>query len=233
MVSFEQFRDELSTVVDNKERGDLFEQAVGGWLRVDRSVGRFRSVELWRESPHSDGTDIGIDLVAEDDTGALTAVQAKLHTRPIRKRDIDSFLSASGSGRFGRRLLVATTDPAPNARRVLREQQVPVDVVGLDRLQAAPVVWPTLAELRTAGAPTPVARTAPWPHQAKALANLEPYLGVPGRAQVHMACGTGKSLTALWAAEGSRASTVLVLAPALALVKQLISEWATHTSWED
>ena len=231
--TFQALLDELATVADNKERGEWFELAVRGWLRTDRSTGQWVSVELWNDSFRADGADIGVDLIAEDPTGALTAVQAKLHTAPIRKRDIDSFLSASTDGTYARRLLVATTPPAPNARRVLRDQQVPVDVVGLDQLHAAPVAWPTLAELLANATPTPVARFTPRPHQERALNDLMPYVSTEGRAQVHMACGTGKSLTALWAAEESGATTVLVLAPALALVKQLISEWAVHTSWEN
>ena len=43
-----------------------------------------------------------------------------------------------------------------------------------------------------------------------------------------MACGTGKTLTALWAVEQLRARRVLVLLPSLSLVRQTLASWYTH-----
>jgi len=44
---------------------------------------------------------------------------------------------------------------------------------------------------------------------------------------------TGKTLVAMWAAERSAATTVLVLAPALALVRQIIDEWSANSAWDN
>jgi superfamily II DNA or RNA helicase len=46
-----------------------------------------------------------------------------------------------------------------------------------------------------------------------------------------MACGTGKTLVALWAAERSGAKSVLVLVPSLTLMQQTLEEWSRHNSW--
>jgi predicted helicase len=51
------------------------------------------------------------------------------------------------------------------------------------------------------------------------------------RASVVMACGTGKTLVALWAAEQLQPKTVLVLLPGLLLLQQTLREWSLHTSW--
>lgn len=48
-----------------------------------------------------------------------------------------------------------------------------------------------------------------------------------------MACGSGKTLVALWTTERLRARTVLVLLPSLALVRQTLHEWLHETSWSD
>ena len=48
-----------------------------------------------------------------------------------------------------------------------------------------------------------------------------------------MACGSGKTLVALWAAERLGARTMLVLLPSLALVRQTLHEWLHETSWQD
>ena len=46
-----------------------------------------------------------------------------------------------------------------------------------------------------------------------------------------MACGTGKTLVALWAAEALKPKTVLVLVPSLTLLQQTLDEWSRHNSW--
>jgi predicted helicase len=46
-----------------------------------------------------------------------------------------------------------------------------------------------------------------------------------------MACGTGKTLVALWTAESLKCSSVLVLVPSLALLRQTVHQWLHETSW--
>ena len=46
-----------------------------------------------------------------------------------------------------------------------------------------------------------------------------------------MACGTGKTLVALWTAERLKCSTMLVLVPSLALLRQTVHQWLHETSW--
>ncbi len=46
-----------------------------------------------------------------------------------------------------------------------------------------------------------------------------------------MACGTGKTLVALWAAEALKPKTVLVLVPSLALLSQTLPDWCKQSKW--
>jgi superfamily II DNA or RNA helicase len=46
-----------------------------------------------------------------------------------------------------------------------------------------------------------------------------------------MACGTGKTLVALWATEQEAPKTVLVLVPSLTLLQQTLREWSEQTKW--
>jgi predicted helicase len=48
------------------------------------------------------------------------------------------------------------------------------------------------------------------------------------RGQLHMACGTGKTLTALRLAERLNTDLVLVLVPSLSLLAQTLREWRQH-----
>lgn len=72
---------------------------------------------------------------------------------------------------------------------------------------------------------------APRPHQVAALADLIRAFAVHDRAQLVMACGTGKTFVARWHAEASGASTVLVMLPSLALVAQTLTEWRRVRGW--
>jgi superfamily II DNA or RNA helicase len=47
-----------------------------------------------------------------------------------------------------------------------------------------------------------------------------------------MACGTGKTLVALWVAEGMNCRKILVLVPSLALLRQTLHEWLKETYWQ-
>lgn len=79
----------------------------------------------------------------------------------------------------------------------------------------------------------PTKRTAlvPDPYQVEALANIRSHLESHDRGSVVMACGTGKTLVALWAVEQSNAKRILVLLPSLTLLQQTLSEWSAHNTW--
>ena len=71
----------------------------------------------------------------------------------------------------------------------------------------------------------------PDPYQVDALTNIANHLQANDRGTVVMACGTGKTLVALWAVEQSKAKSILVLVPSLTLLQQTLEEWSIHNSW--
>jgi superfamily II DNA or RNA helicase len=71
----------------------------------------------------------------------------------------------------------------------------------------------------------------PKPYQLIALEDIKKALVSHDRATAVMACGTGKTLIALWAAEQSQANIVLVLLPSLTLMQQTLLEWSKNNSW--
>ena len=67
--------------------------------------------------------------------------------------------------------------------------------------------------------PVAIPKLAPRdPDQVEALARISEALGASNRAHVVMACGTGKTLVALWAAEALNFKTILM--PSLTLVNE-------------
>ncbi len=217
----------LST--DAHTRGKQFERVAKWWLTQDpiRSLD-IKQAWLWDEWPERSGPDIGIDIVAEMFDGTLCAIQAKCfdETRDIPKSELDSFISAASHRTFQHRWLIATTDRlSANARRMLDDQHV-TRIMRSD-LEESLQAWPTsIDELN----PIPQSKYSPRPHQKLAINEVVKGLASNNRGQLIMACGTGKTLTALWIKETLRPRTTLVLVPSLNLLAQTLSEWAKNTS---
>ena len=74
-------------------------------------------------------------------------------------------------------------------------------------------------------------KRTPRGYQEAALRDISACLSQNDRAHVVMACGTGKTLVALWAAERVGARQILVLLPSLSLLRQTLQEWSAHNDW--
>jgi predicted helicase len=82
------------------------------------------------------------------------------------------------------------------------------------------------------GAVIDVVRKEPRPHQEQAVQAIAEALESNDRVTAVMACGTGKTLVALWLAERMGYQQILVLVPSLALMRQTLHEWLRETSWD-
>ena len=80
-------------------------------------------------------------------------------------------------------------------------------------------------------APLATGVVAARPHQQRALADLARAFAVHERAQLIMACGTGKTLVARWHAQAVGADRTLVLVPSLALLAQALGDWRRAGGW--
>ena len=219
---------------DPLRRGKQFEKITKWWLQNDPIHSRdVKKVWLWDEWPDRPGRDIGVDLVAEMRDGSLCAIQSKCFDmgRDIPKSELDSFVSAASTRTFKHRWLVASTDGlSANARRMLRDNHVTQILFSyLDSLEG---FWPASFDA-LGGTPT-IVKASPRPHQQDAIRDVVEGLSKVSRGQLIMACGTGKTLTALWITEALEPSTTLVLVPSLSLLSQTLSEWAknANTKWD-
>jgi superfamily II DNA or RNA helicase len=216
---------------DPRERGRQFEHLCRWYLLNDPTYSLIvQSVWLWDEWPGRWARDAGIDLVAETRTGELWAVQAKCFNPDyaLKKADIDSFLSESSREVFSFRLLIATTDRlGPTAQRTLAEQEKPAHCVLLAALESTGPGWPESPnDLALRRQP----RKAPYPHNERAVEQILNGFKKTARGQAIMACGTGKTLVALWSSERLEACRTLVLVPSLSLLAQTLREWSANAS---
>lgn len=172
--------------------------------------------------------DAGIDLVATTHDGEYHAIQCKNYAadHTLQKKDIDSFFTASGKTYFSHRIIVATTNHwSKNAADALHGQQTAVSTITLSDLEESKIDW---AHYQSGQTPPLKDKKTLRPHQEKALSDVvRGYARGETRGKLIMACGTGKTFTALRIAEqvAGRGKRVLFLVPSLALLNQTLREW--------
>jgi superfamily II DNA or RNA helicase len=160
----------------------------------------------------------------------LWAIQAKAYDDiySIKKADVDTFLSESSREVFSFRLLIATTNlVGQTAERTLRDQEKPVGQILFSDIEKSEVIWPLSPDKLEAEFQE---QKKPRPHQEKAISDLCKGFSEHNRGQLIMACGTGKTLVSLWAAERLQSQRTLILLPSLSLLAQILREWTANTS---
>lgn len=216
--------------LDTLKRGNAFEKCCKWFLMNDpRYSTQLKNVWLWHEWPGNWGRDKGIDLIAETHCGKIWAIQAKAYNENyhITKEDVDKFLSESSRKEISFRLLIATTNNiGHNAQEVINAQEKPFGLCLLDSLQDSTLNWLDLLNKPNA-IPTKQIKI-PQPHQEQALQDILTGFERSPYGQVHMACGTGKTLIGLWLAIRLKSRNTLVLLPSISLVAQLYKEWANN-----
>lgn len=74
-------------------------------------------------------------------------------------------------------------------------------------------------------------KKTPYPHQKKAVTAAVSHFKSHDRAQLVMACGSGKSLTALWIAQRLKAENIIISVPKLKLQSQTMKVWLEEVSY--
>ena len=220
-----------------REKGSYFEELILCYLRNEATYRDLYS-DVWTYSGWAklqglDGRDTGIDLVAKTGgTGEYHAIQCKLYTEDYRlqKGDIDSFFTASGKKPFTHRIIIATTDKwSEHAEDALQNQQPPVSKIDLHDLENSQIDW---SHYHAKSKPTLKIKKQLRDHQRFALNAVKRGLSDADRGKLIMACGTGKTFTALKIAEelAGAGKRVLFLVPSLNLLSQTLTEWTQESA---
>lgn len=226
-----------AAAVTEREKGTYFERLAVAYLRNDpvqtQEFSQVWSYADWAKERGVDGRDTGIDLVAKlRSEDGFAAIQCKFFSakHAIQKKDIDSFLSASSKPPFQRRVFIDTTevDWSGNAEDTIRDQHIPVIRIGLEALRESAIDWAAFeatAEIKLQP------KKSLLEHQHQALEAVEQGFAQHDRGKLLMACGTGKTYTALKIAEhyAGRGKRVLFVVPSLALIAQTVREWTKDT----
>jgi predicted helicase len=234
LESFADLETRIAALPTEKDRGDAFEVFAEAYLTTQKIV---EAEAVWPDDQVPISVlrecrlplkDMGADGVYKTLSGQYNAYQSKFRTgRP--KLDWTKLSTFMGlTDQVGERVLFTNCD---ELAEVMDDRSGFFCIRGndLERLTRddleAIVGW-----LR--GSVVTPKRKGPKPHQSDALIDLQAGLEENDRVTAVMACGTGKTLVALWLAERMNCKRILVLVPSLALVRQTLHEWLRETAWE-
>ncbi|MEH0058664.1 DEAD/DEAH box helicase [Auritidibacter ignavus] len=248
MSSFAQVLDQLRENQPVGRYGSAFEKLMVNYFREDPVMANeYDEVYRWVDWRYNGGrADTGIDLVARRrEDGRWAAIQCKFYkpTTYLQKGHLDSFFEASGHSfdtedgaqTFANRIVISTTDRwSANAEKALENQLIPTSRIGLADIAHSPINW----DVAFPGSEVQVNLSrketfSPRPHQQTAIEKTLEGFKTCDRGKLIMACGTGKTFTALRLAEkvaeaGNGAARVLFLVPSISLLSQTLKEWTAQ-----
>lgn len=253
MSKFSEVLDQLRENQPKAKYGIAFEKLMVNYFKTDPTLkAQFDEVCRWTDWRYNGGTvDTGIDLVAHRvDDDSWTAIQCKFYDSKarIQKSHLDSFFEASGhsfetengSEYFGSRMIISTTDHwSSHAEAALANQMIPTSRIGISTIAESPINWDVAfpgSEVRDKNIQINLSQREtfePRPHQQTAIDKAIEGFKTHDRGKLIMACGTGKTFTALRLAErvaeenGGKAR-ILFLVPSISLLSQTLKEWTAQ-----
>ena len=234
VTTFGELEARVAALPDEQSRGNAFEVFAEAYLATQR---KHDAANVWPLASAPDrilqplgltAKDYGVDGVFQTLLGSYNAYQVKFRTnRPaLTWRELSTFMGLADSPHIGSRVLFTNCDELSS---VLNERPGFFCIRGSDLDRLEPIDFRAI-EAWLADAAFTAPKKQPQPHQLDALDALLPVLETHDRVSAIMACGTGKTLVALWVAERRQASRILVLVPSLALLRQILHEWLRETS---
>ena len=206
------------------ERGRWFEDITLKLLAVEPDLDIAKAWP-WATSPDKpagrDGRDLGIDIVAKANDGRRIAIQCKCQNEgtTLRKGAIDSFLAEAGARHsiYDELWIVTNVALSRNAAPAFEDLATPTKFILFQAYSDRVLDAGASPDRREPNAP-----------QRKAIDAVLAGFENKNRGKLVMACGSGKTFTALRVAEALKSTLTLFAAPSIALVGQARREWLTH-----
>ena len=225
-----------SESTSTKDLGERFERIILDVLRHDRHYkNRFDRVWMWRDWARENGIkdkvgtsqDRGIDIVARERVGGeLCAVQCKCNAADtvLDTKPVNSFIAAGAECGMKNYILACTGRIGTLADA--RLNRLHCQIMKEDDLRYR-LDWDVYPK-RIATSPPKKLK----PYQKKAVSDVVSGFAGSDRGKLIMACGTGKTLVSLHAAEqlAGKGGVVLYLVPSISLILQSMREWSDNAN---
>lgn len=242
MATFDELVDQVNNNLDKqRDRGTAFEKMVVAYLKNEPAYKqKFKDVWMLNEVPeeyHISKKDTGVDIVAKDYDGNLTAVQAKFYKGKVGKAEIDSFVAEAGKNVYSAGIIVSSTDEwNKNAKATLEDTTKPFSIIGLSQLRHAHFSWQKFNFAKENKDLSNKVIKKIRDYQNAAINKSLEYFKEHDRGKLIMAPGTGKTFTSLKIAEalmkkqGKKQFNVLYLVPSIQLLSQTLFGWNADVS---
>ena len=223
-----------ASALNTTDKGTKFELLTKAFLEQDKAQKeRFSKIWLWDDWPGSEGRGrTGVDIVAKErDGGSLVAIQCKFYqpASAVQMSDISPFFTELGKVAFASGIIISATGRwGTNVENALKDQSKPVSRWGADIFEKSSIDWSEF-NLDTPSEVKSRKTKDVRPYQKEALDDVLAGFKSDNRGKLIMACGTGKTFTALRIAEelAGVSKTVLFLTPSISLLSQSLLDWAT------
>ena len=237
MATFDELIKQINDNLDQqRDRGTAFEKMVVSYLKNEPVYKhKFESVWLLNEVPdkfHIPKKDLGVDIVAKDYEGKLTAVQAKFYKGKVGKETINSFLAETGKDYYSAGILVSTSNELnKNAEAAMQFMTKPITIIGLNQLKNADINWQKFSFAKENNDLSNKIVKKPRQYQKEAVEKAITYFKNHNRGKLIMAPGTGKTFTSLKITEAlmkdqhESSFNVLYLVPSIQLLSQTLFSW--------
>ena len=236
LSSFAELEKRISELPTTVEEGDAFEVFAEAYFFTQKieqaeEVWPFKSIPSGIKEDLSLGTnqkDMGVDGVFKTVSDEFNAYQAKFRTdrKSLTWSELSTFMGLTD--KVNQRVLFTNSNDIPS---VINERTGFYCIRGNDLARLDRNDFETILKWLQSGV-LEIERKTPQPHQDDAIKDILTTLEDEDRATALMACGTGKTLVALWVSEQMGCQNILVLLPSLTLVRQTLHEWLRETQWQ-
>ncbi len=232
--NWDELEKKIEVIVDNKEKGDIFEEFVYAFFTLNKE--KYDVEVVYREKDIPDDlrdklqlekTDYGVDGVLVRRDGKLVAYQAKFRTGRVSApySELATFWAESEYADYRCIFSNCYDLPIPSDKKKHQFTILVDQLIELDKF-----CFENLYNLIHEQAIKNHELHTPKPHQEKIINEVISGFESNDRGKIIAACATGKTITSLWIHEKMNAKTILFIVPNLALIKQTLKEWMEQAS---
>lgn len=226
--SWEQFESEIKAMPNNKDKGDAFEEFAVLYFTYNKDIYDIKEIYSESEIPQSlktkyklEQTDNGVDGLIITNNGESIAYQVKFRSdnSSATYSELSTFWAESEY--CDRRCIFSNCMKLPDqAHKKKKQFQILLDsFLSLDASFFQAIY--NLANNRHVS----FTKYTPRNYQTTIIDSVVEGFKTNNRGKIICACGTGKTLTAMWIKECMRAHKTLFVVPNLSLVRQTLVEW--------
>lgn len=235
--SWKEIEDGIQCISGEKERGDLFEEFVYAYFSINKNFYQIENIYPSKNIPNEikrliklENSDYGVDGVYVRTDNRIVAYQAKFRSDRDNQpsyRELSTFWAESEHADY--RCIIANTYSLPEQSNK-KKSQFSILADTLDALDADFFYAFNIFTHENRLIPPRIKK--PYKYQEDIINNVTKKFDTNSRGKFIAACGTGKTLTALWIKEqlNPEPDTTLFIAPSLSLVKQTIEDWTNNKS---